>query len=203
MTPSYDHIAPLQAAELPNAEIAEALSLMLAAAVPAQELENYFDARNLAERGLTGWEGPLIDAIGNEAMPAELRTGLSDLFKHLNKPRATQIDTHTPDYGVASHRLMAGLVAVGLITEDDHAAFDLLGGGHLYPEGVSEQEVADAIAAHEAAEAAAALQTATLQLVDEGYHRARVAVIDGGESDWQTIAAAFSTQPEPEPGGEE
>lgn len=203
MTPSYEHIAPLLAAELSHADIAQALSLMLAAPVPAADLENYFDDRNLAERGLSGWEGPLVTAISNQALPVELRAGLEDLFKHLNKPRSTQINTHEPDYGVQSHLMMAGLVAAGIITEDDHAAFDLLGGGHLYPAGVSEQEVADAIAAHEAAEAAAALQMEMLQLVDEGYHRARVAVIDGGESDWQTIATAFATQPEPEPGGEE
>ena len=157
MTPDYKHIAPLRADNTP-AEIAQALSCMLIKPILLADIENWLDFSNLAERDDTGWIGPLADTRTDPAIPQLIRDGVSDLFKHLNKTRATELHVNEAEYGVKAHSLLEGLSAFLISTDEHHAEFDALGGGHLYPDGVSEQEVADVIAAFDAAEAVQAAQ---------------------------------------------
>lgn len=153
MKPSKAHIDNVRDGRT-NAQIAEALSSVLRKPIPLAVFENWLFDRKLAVRGLDGaWQGPFIDVIGNEQLPLEIRHGLASLFQHVNKPRSTVLGVDQPDYGVQANQLIGGLVLLNVITQELHDEFDLLGGGHLYATGVTEQEVADAIAEYDAEEA--------------------------------------------------
>lgn len=137
-----------------HAEAAAALSASSVRAIAISDLENWLDRENLAERGVTGaWEGPLIDLIGNPAYPVELRNGVADLFKHINKPRSTAVDTADPLYAQQAAKLLTGLTMVGALTADQRAAFIMLGGGLRHVTPVTEADVVEHLAERAALDA--------------------------------------------------
>lgn len=169
MSVAYSHIGPLRTAGKTPSEIAEILTARTVTPILLSDLENWLDFANLAERGLSGaWEGPLVDVATNQALPAELRDGVTDLFKHVNKGRSQAIDTTDAQWAVAAQGLLVALVQIGVLTAAGVEQFHSLGGGLLYPDGVAELEVVEAIEAYDADEAAAVAQLSLQQAVADG-----------------------------------
>ena len=150
---NYTHIAPLRDTHTP-AQIAEGLSARLVRAIPLVDLERWLDFRGFAYRLDGKWAGVLPKVRDDERVPEQLRDGISALLRHLEKTQSTELAMDDPSYAIQAHALMAGLVQLGQFTKEDHGEFDAAGGGHLYPDGVTKQEVIDAIAEHDAQAAA-------------------------------------------------
>ena len=125
-------VKPLEDRGLTNPEIAGILSSFTNMDIPLSEVENFLDFEGLAARNaITGnWEGALINVIGGASQ--ELSDGVSELFVHLNKPRSTSIATTQEEWAVKSSSLLAGLVAGGIVTQDQADGFVALGGGLLH-----------------------------------------------------------------------
>jgi hypothetical protein len=154
-----EHIQPLENTGLSDSEIAALIDASTASDIPVADLENFLDFEGLAKRNpITGaWEGPLADEIVNNVHG--LGPALGDLFSHINKPRSTVVDTTVSPWGLNAKALTDGLVAAGLLTADQQAAFYALGGGRPN-EGTTEQDVVDARAAYDAEVAAEAAEEA-------------------------------------------
>lgn len=148
---NYTHISPLRDTHTP-AQIAEGLSARLVRAIPLVDLERWLDFRGFAYRLDGKWAGVLPKVRDNEQLPEQLRDGVTALLRHLEKTRSTELAMDDSSYAIQAHALMSGLVQLGQFTKEDHGEFDAAGGGHLYPDGVTKQEVIDAIAEHDANE---------------------------------------------------
>lgn len=165
----YNHIAPLRSAGKAPSQIADILSAQTVRPILLSDLENWLDFSNLAERGLSGaWEGPLIDVATNELLPQELRNGITDLFKHLNKGRSNVLDTTDPNWAIAANELLVALVQLGELTTTGVEQFYALGDGLLYPDGVDVLEVTEVIEDYDFDEQARQEQQALEQKVVAG-----------------------------------
>lgn len=191
-----DYLSDIQPLEADNtdAEIAALLSASTVSDIPIAELENFFDFEGLAKRNpLTGaWEGTLPDEVTNNVFG--LGPGLAALFSHINKPRSLVVDTTVSPWASNALALVSGLLAAGLITQDQFDGFYALGGGRPNADAV-EQDVIDARAAWQAEEAAIAAEEAARQAEAAaqqakadwvaaywGLHNSNVAPILDGES---------------------
>jgi hypothetical protein len=140
-----------------------------------------------ALRGMFG--GTLVGvklsrAAANAALPDELRAGVERVLMTVGWEDG-YLDTTDATHAAELRAGVAGLVAVGVLTDAEAAAFLALGGGNLL-----ERLTAEEIAAHWAAVDAAA-HLATLRAAAAAGYNAVVAAIDGGETDAATLTALF------------
>jgi len=114
-----------------DADIRVELSALTVNPIPIADLENFLDFEGLAKRNaITGaWQGPLIDVINDGGLLGE---GLEELFSHINKPRSVHVATDKPEWAIKAEDLLNGLVATGVITQEQHDGFHALGGGYKY-----------------------------------------------------------------------
>ena len=141
-------IAPLESAGLSDAQIAAVLSSVTVKPVDFQLFNNYMYEQGLASKHpITGkWQGPLPELSESEGHP--LQDGVGKLYSHLNKPQSVQIDTSIQDvkeliatgrlqngvferqpWCLMAAELLAGLVAMQIITPEHRDGFYALGGG--------------------------------------------------------------------------
>jgi len=152
-------IKPLEDQGMTDAEIASLLSASTSRDIQISELENFLDFEGLASRNaITGsWEGPLPSEIVNNNFG--LSAGLSKLFNHINKPRSVIVDTTVSPWATDALALTGGLLAAGLINQQQYNGFYDLAGGRPN-EGTTEQDVIDARTAYDAEVAAEAAEEA-------------------------------------------
>ena len=137
--------------DISEADKAVVLSSLTNNAIDLQALENLLSDEGLAWRDeITGnWAGPVPAVV---AVGGDLGAGVAELLRHLNKIRSVHIQSDLPEWAVKASSLLAGLVAAGVITQEQSDKVIALGGG-LRHGVVSEQDVLDAIAEKEAYEA--------------------------------------------------
>jgi hypothetical protein len=142
----YNAISDLLSDGKTPAQIAALLAVRTVKPIPISDLENFLDFNNVAKRNpiTSQWEGPLVDAMNNEALPAELRGGISSLLTHFNKPRSVQVDTTQEPWASGAADLIGALVAIGILSETQAGDVLALAGGHKYP-GVNATAVQAAI----------------------------------------------------------
>jgi len=174
----YKEIAPLLATGKTPAQIAALLAPRTNRPIPIADLENFLDFNSVARRNAitSQWEGPLVDAMNNDGLPAELRGGISSLLTHFNKPRSVQVDTTQEPWASAAASLIGALVAIGLLSESQSGDVLALAGGYKYP-GVNEAAVQAAVdrqTLQEQADATEAWYLARDAVVREGLHNLTV-----------------------------
>lgn len=143
---NYTDIAPLESAGLSDEQIAAVLSSVTVRPVPLWAFENFLDEQGLGQRGLNlKWEGSLPSVA---SLPGELGEGVAQLFGHINKLRAEQIDTSIQDvkeliaagrftdgefaripWCLKADALLEGLIQAEVITEQHREGFYALGDG--------------------------------------------------------------------------
>jgi len=145
-------IKPLEDQGMTDAEIASLLSASTSRDIQISELENFLDFEGLASRNaITGsWEGPLPSEIINNNFG--LSAGLSSLFNHINKPRSVIVDTTVSPWATDALALTGGLLAAGLINQQQYDGFYDLAGGRPNA-NVVEQDIIDSRTQWEADEA--------------------------------------------------
>jgi hypothetical protein len=138
----YTEISDLLATGKTPAQIAALLAVRTAKPILVADLENYVFQNGIARRnGKTGeWQGPLIDAMGNENFPAELRDGIEELMSFINLRNSVSIDTTKEPRASQNAGLLPGLVAIGVITQTQADDVLALAGGYKYP-GINEAAV--------------------------------------------------------------
>jgi hypothetical protein len=170
----YKEISELLAIGKTPAQIAALLAVRTVKPILVADLENYVFQNGIARRnGKTGeWQGPLIDAMGNENFPAELRDGIEELMSFISLRNSVSIDTTKEPRASQNAGLLPGLVAIGVITQSQAGDVLALAGGWKYP-GINEVTVQAAIdrqATQEQADATAAWYAARDAVVKEGLH---------------------------------
>jgi hypothetical protein len=142
----YNAISDLLADGKTPAQIAALLAVQTNRPILVADLENYVFQNGIARRnGKTGeWQGPLIDAMGNENFPAELRDGIEELMSFINLRNSVSIDTTKEPRASQNAGLLPGLVAIGVITQSQAGDVLALAGGYKYP-GINEAAVQAAI----------------------------------------------------------
>ncbi len=181
-------IAPLETAGLTDSQIADVLSTLTVRPVPFGELVNFLDDEGLANRHPISlqWEGVLPTIAVTDGHP--LQAGIAKLFSHLNKPQSIHIDTTQQPWCLMAAQLLAGLVQIGVITEQHREAFYALGGG-LKHGVVTPQDVADSRAAGLLLQERQSAVDAITQRTNEANAAAAVA-FDAGLSAAEITAAA-------------
>jgi hypothetical protein len=134
--------------DISSAEKALILSSLTKEAIDLQSLENFLSEEELAWRDeITGnWTGLLPSII---VSGGEIGEGLAELFRHLNKIRSVHIETDKPEWAVKCSSVLAGLVALGHISQEQSDAVIALGGG-LKNDPVSAADIDALVAEHEA-----------------------------------------------------
>lgn len=190
-------IKPLEDQGMTDAEIASLLSASTSRDIQISELENFLDFEGLASRNaITGsWEGPLPSEIVNNNFG--LSAGLSKLFNHINKPRSVIVDTTVSPWSTDALALTSGLLAAGLITQQQYNGFYDLAGGRPNA-NVVEQDIIDSRAQWEADEAQRQAEEAARQAHQDWVssywtqHNSTVApVLDAGTVDDVALVAAL------------
>lgn len=187
-----------QLGDISNAEKAAILSAVTHRPIPLGELANFLDFNDLFWRDPVSGNstGSLVDYIQNNSGP--LADGVSELIRHIRKPHSEQISSHEPEWALKAASVLAGLVAAAVITQAQADEVLDLGGG-LVNGPITEQEVIDAIAAHEAAIAQEAVDQAQQALVDarldqyQSLYNSNIApLLDAGNSDGQAWSDALA-----------
>ena len=190
-------IKPLEDQGMTDAEIASLLSASTSRDIQISELENFLDFEGLASRNaITGsWEGPLPSEIVNNNFG--LSAGLSKLFNHINKPRSVIVDTTVSPWSTDALALTGGLLAAGLISQQQYDGFYDLAGGRPNA-NVVEQDIIDSRAQWEADEAQRQAEEAARQAHQDWVssywtqHNSTVApVLDAGTVDDVALVAAL------------
>lgn len=190
-------IKPLEDQGMTDAEIASLLSASTSRDIQISELENFLDFEGLASRNaITGsWEGPLPSEIVNNNFG--LSAGLSKLFNHINKPRSVIVDTTISPWSTDALALTSGLLAAGLITQQQYNGFYDLAGGRPNA-NVVEQDIIDSRTQWEADEAQRQAEEAARQAHQDWVgsywtqHNSTVApVLDAGTVDDVALVAAL------------
>ena len=190
-------IKPLEDQGMTDAEIASLLSASTSRDIQISELENFLDFEGLASRNaITGsWEGPLPSEIINNNFG--LSAGLSSLFNHINKPRSVIVDTTISPWSTDALALTGGLLAAGLINQQQYDGFYDLAGGRPNA-NVVEQDIIDSRAQWEADEAQRQAEEAARQAHQDWVssywtqHNSTVApVLDAGTVDNVSLVAAL------------
>lgn len=190
-------IKPLEDQGMTDAEIASLLSASTSRDIQISELENFLDFEGLASRNaITGsWEGPLPSEIVNNNFG--LSAGLSKLFNHINKPRSVIVDTTVSPWATDALALTGGLLAAGLINQQQYDGFYDLAGGRPNANTV-EQDIIDSRAQWEADEAQRQAEEAARQAHQDWVssywtqHNSTVApVLDAGTVDDVALVAAL------------
>lgn len=93
--------------------------------------------------------------------------------------------------------MLAGLRQAGLLSEQDANGFRALGGGYALDKDLTEEDLTDFLAALDAEDAAAAEAEAAhaLRVRCANAFNATVTLVEGGETDWDLLAARFAAEP--------
>jgi hypothetical protein len=170
----YSDIAELITAGKTPAQIAALLAVRTVRAIQIADLENYVAFQGIAWRNpiTSDWEGPLINAMANQAFPAELRGGIGALLGHVNKPRSFIIDTTHEPWASQASALLPGLLATGILTETQVGEILQLAGGYRFPDinASAVQAAIDRQALQMQADATAAWYSARDAVVRDGLH---------------------------------
>ena len=187
-----------QLGDISNAEKAAILSAVTHRPIPLDELVNFLDFNDLFYRDAISGNsaGSLVDYVQNNSGP--LADGVSELIRHIRKPLSEQVSSHEPQWALKAASVLAGLVAAAVVTQEQADEVLALGGG-LVNGPVTEQEVIDAIAAHEAQVAQDAADQAQQALVDarldqyQSLYNSNIApLLDSGNSDGQAWSDALA-----------
>ena len=112
-------------------EIVDILKTITVRAISVADVIQWFDDENLGELDpiANAWTGSLVDLVLNPSTPAEIATGIRDLFKHLAKRTSVSIESNLPNWSVKIYGLIQALIYIGSITEEQVDKFYELGGG--------------------------------------------------------------------------
>lgn len=163
--------------------------------IPRPELRMWLSATGLMRVTPypSGWMFELADAvtaIGPVIRWLADQIGNSDI-SHLRTASAEAVAAGLQAIQQAYHNVPDGVASPPVAVEDIDQQLLAWTGGRRF-DGVTVEQIQAVLDKREKVVAIDAAMT----LVDEGYHRARVAV-DKGETDWQNIVDAFSTPPAP------
>jgi hypothetical protein len=170
----YSDISDLIADGKTPEQIAALLAVRTNKPIQIADLENYVAFQGIAWRNpiTSDWEGPLINAMTNQAFPAELRGGIGALLGHVNKPRSFIIDTTQEPWASQASTLLPGLLATGILTQTQVGEILALAGGYKFA-GVDAAAVQAAIgrqSLQEQADATSAWYSARDAVVRGGFH---------------------------------
>jgi len=133
-----------------DAELAALLPVLSARPINTSAVEALLRDKGYARRSAFGSQafvGGLPDLAVNPGYPESLREGL-DLFFGYLMTDALEINCHREMYGATTSALLAGLLQLGVFTQDDVDDFYALGGGRPYV-NETEQTIAAARVAKE------------------------------------------------------
>lgn len=211
--PAYLHIKPYIDNGDSNADIAEDLSYVTQAPIAAKDVRELLIEEGLWYENPIGWSGALQVAFTDDTLPAAPSTqkALELLWQtaFLGAKDDLQTTTQLRRNGVAKNFQPAArfVKALGRLVDrdipDTHPpeqymtqtqADDILalGGGLLYPDGVTEAEVAQAIADKVDQDAKDVLQVYAAELGQRVTAAAALTIDAGGATEASVLAAAIA-----------
>lgn len=113
-----------------DAEQVAVIKGLLKKPVPIASLRQYLRDNGMLLKTRDGWAGTLAEVQDSN---------IDALVDALDDPRQETISTHEPRWGAAFITTVNGLVAGGLLTQDQADAVLTLGGGLAYPDLTVEQ----------------------------------------------------------------
>lgn len=142
-------IAELNLGAESNATTASILSRITSGPIAVDRVLYWLAEQGLYERDATTGQitGTIASLIVSGQTPVELANGLRTFINHLFRPGSKTIATHQAVWSVTAHALLTTLGQMEVLSESQIGAFYQLDGGKVFPDGVTEQQVADAKAA--------------------------------------------------------